>query len=270
MSFLGDCQVEVRDGFVVSAVDSAGAAWVAGDLFATVDRGVAQALSQLSRLDGDRTDELVAALRADVAASARGATARVRGLPQRMLTHGLVLGAAAVPLSVTVGSAQTAAIERPRIEVVAHDSVASASTFEPSRGGGAVRVEAAPEPTTVSAPPATPARPYAQTPPRAGSGGKFAWGWCTWYLSTKRFVPWTGDAIRWPANARAMGFAEGSTPRVGAIFVSRESVWGHLGYVESVDANGGFTITEMNFRGFGVVSSRHFTKLPGSFVTFIY
>jgi len=38
----------------------------------------------------------------------------------------------------------------------------------------------------------------------------------------------------------------------------------------SVDANGGFTISEMNYAGFGVVSSRHFNSNPSFLVGFIY
>ena len=68
-----------------------------------------------------------------------------------------------------------------------------------------------------------------------------------------------------------MGFPEGSTPRLGAIMVTRESALGHVAYVESVDPDGlGWTVSEMNYRGFGVVSSRHITARQVPLVGFIY
>jgi LysM repeat protein len=99
---------------------------------------------------------------------------------------------------------------------------------------------------------------------------RFPWGYCTWYVSTKRFVPWLGNAIDWWPNAAAMGFPEGMTPRVGAIMVTRESYVGHVAYVESVDGNGGFTISEMNYKGFGIVDQRSFASNPYFLVGFIY
>jgi len=114
-------------------------------------------------------------------------------------------------------------------------------------------------------------RPFANLAPVVGSGGRFSFGWCTWYVSTRRFVPWTGNAIDWSRNAAAMGFPEGPAPRVGSIMVTRESGWGHVAYVQSVDANGrGWTVSEMNYAGFGVVDTRHilFGQVP--LVGFIY
>ena len=74
----------------------------------------------------------------------------------------------------------------------------------------------------------------------------FAPGWCTWYVASKRPIPWFGDAGTWLIGAQQYGFAIGSTPRVGAIMVSAESYFGHVAYVESVQA-GSFTVSEMNY-----------------------
>jgi len=43
--------------------------------------------------------------------------------------------------------------------------------------------------------------------------------------------------------------------------VTWESGWGHVAIVESVNADGSWTVSEMNFAGFGVISSR--TIRPG-------
>jgi surface antigen len=51
--------------------------------------------------------------------------------------------------------------------------------------------------------------------------------------------------------------------------VSRESAYGHVAYVESVSGNS-FTISEMNFHGFGVVSQRRLSLGQVSLVGFIY
>lgn len=98
----------------------------------------------------------------------------------------------------------------------------------------------------------------------------FSYGYCTWYVATKRFVAWFGNAIEWWPNARAYGFAEGQSPQVGAIMVTRESWFGHVAYVEAVNGDGSWTVSEMNFSGWAVVDRR--TIKPGQvpLVGFIY
>lgn len=88
-----------------------------------------------------------------------------------------------------------------------------------------------------------------------GTGHRFPYGYCTWYVAQRRYVPWGGNAGSWLANARASGKATGSTPRPGAIMVSGESRWGHVAIVESVSGSS-FTISEMNYAGFGRKSTR--------------
>jgi surface antigen len=109
--------------------------------------------------------------------------------------------------------------------------------------------------------------------PNPGAGpypNHFSFGYCTYYVATRRYVPWFGNAIDWWANARAYGYPEGSTPRPGAIMVTRESSLGHVAYVESVNGNQ-FTVSEMNFSAWDVVDRRTIT-LGGSvpIVGFIY
>jgi surface antigen len=98
----------------------------------------------------------------------------------------------------------------------------------------------------------------------------FAYGYCTWYVANRRYIPWFGNAIDWWANARSYGNAEGPVPKVGAVMVTRESGYGHVAYVESVRADGSWTVSEMNFAGWNRVSSR--TIYPGQvpLVGFIY
>ncbi len=99
---------------------------------------------------------------------------------------------------------------------------------------------------------------------------KFPWGWCTWYVATRRNVTWMGNAWEWYGNARAQGYPVGQTPRAGAIMVTWESGWGHVAYVEQVNADGSWDVSEANFVGFGVVSRRHIKYGQVPLIGFIY
>jgi LysM repeat protein len=100
----------------------------------------------------------------------------------------------------------------------------------------------------------------------------FPVGWCTWYVATKRNVTWRGDAGFWYANASAQGYPVGSTPKVGAIMVTWESWAGHVAYVEAVNADGSWVVSEMNWLAFDVIDERTIKpgQLGGKLVGFIY
>ena len=107
-------------------------------------------------------------------------------------------------------------------------------------------------------------------PPSGQWPNHFAFGYCTWYVATRRYVPWFGNAIEWWANARAYGFPEGQSPQVGSIMVTRESWFGHVGYVEAVNGDGSWTVSEMNFTGWDVVDRRTLRPGQAPVVGFIY
>lgn len=88
----------------------------------------------------------------------------------------------------------------------------------------------------------------------SSAGNKYVRGYCTWYAKNKRSdLPNNlGNANTWVSRARAQGIPTGSAPRVGAI--GQQGM--HVVYVESVNGDGTVTISEMNFKGLGVVSSR--------------
>lgn len=104
------------------------------------------------------------------------------------------------------------------------------------------------------------------------SAGRFPFGQCTYYVSTRRDVTWSGNGGEWYRNAQAAGRSVGQAPQVGAIMVSFEgNPLGHVAYVEEVYADGSFLISEMNYLGqWGKVTSR--TVRLGDFyiVGFIY
>lgn len=88
------------------------------------------------------------------------------------------------------------------------------------------------------------------------AGNSFPYGYCTYYVANKRNVTWRGNAGAWLFNARAAGLATGKTPRAGAIVVTTEDRrYGHVAYVESVGKDT-ITISEMNYKGWGVVNKR--------------
>jgi len=97
----------------------------------------------------------------------------------------------------------------------------------------------------------------------------FPWGWCTWYVASRRHVPWGGNAGTWLYHAKAYGANIGRAPKPGAIMVTGESRYGHVAIVESVSGDS-FTISEMNYKGFGIVSKRTLSKGSGIIKGFIY
>lgn len=96
-------------------------------------------------------------------------------------------------------------------------------------------------------------------PPHMGPfpNSKFVFGQCTWYAASRRYVPWTGDAWQWYANAKAMGYPVGQTPEPGAFMVTWESNWyGHVAYVEQVNEDGSFIVSEMNYKAWDAIDTR--------------
>jgi LysM repeat protein len=101
---------------------------------------------------------------------------------------------------------------------------------------------------------------------------KFPVGWCTYYVATKRNVTWNGDAGYWYTNASYQGYQVGPTPKVGAIMVTWESWAGHVAYVEAVNPDGSWVVSEMNWVAFDVIDERTIKpgQLGSKLVGFIY
>ena len=105
----------------------------------------------------------------------------------------------------------------------------------------------------------------------AAVGNRFAYGYCTWYVFNRvPYIPWLGNAWEWYGNAQSYGWPTGQSPRAGAIMVTWESGWGHVAYVESVNGDGSWSVSEMNFKGWNQTSGR--TIRPGGvpLIGFIY
>lgn len=101
-------------------------------------------------------------------------------------------------------------------------------------------------------PGAAPVRDY-------GGGNTYDYGYCTWYVKNRRgaSIPNSlGNANTWYSRAAGMGMAVGSTPRAGAVGTTTRGYAGHVVYVESVNSDGTINISEMNYQGWGVTSTR--------------
>ncbi len=91
--------------------------------------------------------------------------------------------------------------------------------------------------------------------PRGSSGGNlYAAGYCTWYVKNRRpdLPNNLGNADTWTIRARAQGIPTGSQPRVGA--VGQRGM--HVVYIEAVHGDGTVTVSEMNWRGLYIKSTR--------------
>jgi len=102
-----------------------------------------------------------------------------------------------------------------------------------------------------------------------GSGHRFPYGYCTWYVAQKRDIPWSGNAGTWLYKAKSYGYATGKVPKPGAVMVSAESWWGHVAIVESVKGSQ-FTVSEMNYAGFAKKSYRTLAASSRFIKGFIY
>jgi len=109
-------------------------------------------------------------------------------------------------------------------------------------------------------------------------GNGYAYGYCTWHVANRRAaigrpVPnnW-GNATTWDEGARGMGMRVDHIPEVGAI-MQVDGGWGgygHVAFVESVGPDGSWTISEMNYKGWGVVNSRSFSAGDAGSYDFIH
>jgi surface antigen len=73
-----------------------------------------------------------------------------------------------------------------------------------------------------------------------------------------------GNANQWDDNARRAGIPVDSTPRAGSVAVSNSGYYGHVMYVESVNANGTINISQYNADWRGTYSTN--TISPGGLV----
>lgn len=110
-----------------------------------------------------------------------------------------------------------------------------------------------------------------------GGYNGYDYGYCTWYAAKRRSdagnpVPSNlGNASTWRSLAQRAGIPTGSTPQAGAvIWTPPRDYYGHVGYVESVDADGTVHVSEMNTAGWGRVSSKTLSASEAAAYSYIY
>jgi len=106
-----------------------------------------------------------------------------------------------------------------------------------------------------------------------GASNGYDYGYCTWYAKNRRpdLPNNLGNASTWKVLAQRAGFATGNVPRAGAvIWTPPRDYYGHVGYVESVDADGTVHVSEMNVAGWGRVSTRTLSAEQAAGYGYIY
>ena len=96
------------------------------------------------------------------------------------------------------------------------------------------------------------------------AGNGYAYGYCTYYAYNRRAElgrpiggNW-GNAVSWAAMARAQGFRVDNIPEAGAV-IQNGGGWGgygHVGIVERVNSDGSLTVSDMNYVGWNIISTR--------------
>lgn len=105
---------------------------------------------------------------------------------------------------------------------------------------------------------------------KIGQGHRFPYGYCTWFVAQKRYVPWGGNAGTWLYNARAYGYKTGKNPTVGSIVVTTENrYYGHVAVVEKVNGDT-ITVSEMNYTGWAKKSVRQLSRSSRVIKGYIY
>lgn len=95
-------------------------------------------------------------------------------------------------------------------------------------------------------------------------GNRYDYGYCTWYAYNRRAAlgkpvggMW-GNASSWASLARGSGFLVNNRPSVGAVMQTANAAggYGHVAVVESVNSDGSILVSEMNYAGWNVKSTR--------------
>lgn len=107
------------------------------------------------------------------------------------------------------------------------------------------------------------------------AGNKYAYGWCTWYAwSMRPDLPSNmGNASNWAAAARGAGFPVDHSPRAGDVFQTGSGGWGygHVGYVNGVNADGSINVCDMNgIAGWGRVGCATWSRGKWGSYNFIH
>lgn len=110
----------------------------------------------------------------------------------------------------------------------------------------------------------------------ASTTNTYIYGYCTFWAAQRREeigkpIPnnW-GDAHTWDDSSRTAGYTVDHTPAPYAIMQTDSGELGHVAFVEKVEADGTWTISEMNAKGWDIVSGRTFSAADAKNYNFIH
>ncbi len=95
-------------------------------------------------------------------------------------------------------------------------------------------------------------------PSTGGYGYRNCTDWVAWRLDAPAGL---GNAKQWDDRAAAMGYTVSSTPKRGSAAVSNSGEYGHVMYVEGVDADGSIVISDYNRGGTGLYNTATLGKV---------
>jgi surface antigen len=110
----------------------------------------------------------------------------------------------------------------------------------------------------------------------ASTTNTYTYGYCTFWTALRREevgkpIPnnW-GDAHTWDDGAALAGYTVDQTPSPHAIMQSDAGDLGHVAFVEEVGSDGSWKVSEMNVKGWDILSSRTFTAEQAKNYKFIH
>ncbi|MCE5039778.1 CHAP domain-containing protein [Mammaliicoccus sciuri] len=95
-------------------------------------------------------------------------------------------------------------------------------------------------------------------PSTGGGANLYTAGQCTYYAFSKRpdlGSTW-GNANNWANAAAQSGYTVNNNPSAGSVLQTTAGGYGHVAYVDKVNSDGSIQVSEMNYQGVGVVSTR--------------
>jgi len=110
----------------------------------------------------------------------------------------------------------------------------------------------------------------------ASTANTYDYGFCTFWVAQRRIevglpIPnnW-GDAHYWDNNSALAGYTVDHKPDVYAIMQTDAGDLGHVAFVEEVSPDGGWKVSEMNVKGWDILSSRTFKPGQAKDYNFIH
>ncbi len=109
-------------------------------------------------------------------------------------------------------------------------------------------------------------------------GNGYSYGYCTWHAANRRAaagkpIPRNlGNAVTWATLAAQAGLGVDGTPRAGDVLWHKNTYtaggFGHVAFVERINKDGSILVSDMNYAGWNVVSTR--TVKQGEFGNYLF